>query len=112
MSWHKHAAARGKIETCELGGVRIDCRLELGLAREDVIEQAAAVGGWHGVAGQEHRQPLRRARNGVVGLRQSARHNGRHHVRGKGAEGGGDADEDERAEARSMLLRLYMWGNL
>ena len=34
-------------------------------------------------------------------------HNGFHHVRGGGgAEGHGDADEHERAEARSALLRL------
>eukprot|EP00964_Phaeocystis_antarctica_P046708 scaffold27008_cov67-Phaeocystis_antarctica.AAC.9 len=40
------------------------------LGRKDVIEQAAVTGGWHGdVGGQEHRQPLRQARDGVVGLR-------------------------------------------
>ena len=55
---------------------------------------------------QEHRQPLRRARDGVVGLRQLARHTKLGHVREEGgAEGGGDADEDERPEARSAILR-------
>ena len=61
------------------------------------------------MGGQEHRQPLRRARDGVVGLRQFARHTGGlHHVRGERAEGGGDAEKDERAEARSALLRLRL----
>eukprot|EP00964_Phaeocystis_antarctica_P008249 scaffold4443_cov69-Phaeocystis_antarctica.AAC.1 len=36
----------------------------------------------------------------------SDRHTGLHHVRGEGAKRGGNADEDERAEARSALLRL------
>ena len=50
--------------------------------------------------GQEHRQPLRRARDGGLGLRQLARHAGLGDVRDDGGiEGGGDADEDERAEA-------------
>eukprot|EP00964_Phaeocystis_antarctica_P071444 scaffold43596_cov82-Phaeocystis_antarctica.AAC.3 len=57
--------------------------------------------------GQEHRQPLRRDRDGVVDLRQRVRHTGLGHVRGEGGiEGGGDADEHERAEARSVILRL------
>ena len=59
--------------------------------------------GWRGgilEGGQEHRQPLRRARDGVLGLRQLARHAGLGDVRDDGGiEGGGDADEDERAEA-------------
>ena len=50
--------------------------------------------------GQEHRQPLRRARDGGLGLCQLARHAGLGDVRDDGGiEGGGDADEDERAEA-------------
>ena len=50
--------------------------------------------------GQEHRQPLRRARDGGLGLRQLARHAGLGDVRdGGGIESGGDTDEDERAEA-------------
>ena len=68
-----------------------------------------------GAGGQEHRQPLRRDRDRVVGLRQLARHTGLGHVREEhGAEGGGDADEDEHAEARSVLPRLYRlrWGDL
>ena len=44
----------------------------------------------------------------MVGLDQLARHTGRGHVRDeRGAEGGGDADTDERSEARSVFLRLY-----
>jgi hypothetical protein len=83
-------------------------RLQFGLGRKDA-KQAAVVSGWPGgVGGQEHRQPLRRARDGVAGLRQFARHTGLHRVRGVGAEGGGGADEDERAEARSALLRLRL----
>ena len=51
---------------------------------------------------EEHRQPLRRDRVGVVDLHQLASHM-RHEC---GAEGGGNADEDERAGTRSGLLRL------
>ena len=43
----------------------------------------------------------------MVGLRKFARHTGLRRVRGEGAEGG-DADEDERAEARSILLHLRL----
>ena len=60
-----------------------------------------------GAGGQVHRQPMRRAHVGVHGLRQLARHTGFGHVRVEaGAEGGGDADEDECAEARRVVLRL------
>ena len=56
---------------------------------------------------KDHRQPLRRARDGVVGLRQLACHTGFGHVREEGgAKGGGDAEEDEHTEARGVLLRL------
>ena len=59
------------------------------------------------LVGQEHGQPLRRDRDGVVGLRQLARRTGLGHVRSQGGmEGGGDADEDECSKARSVLLRL------
>ena len=63
-----------------------------------------------GAGGQEHRQPLRRARVGVVDLHQLARHAGLCHVRvdDGGAKGGSDADEDQRAEARRILLRLWV----
>ena len=55
---------------------------------------------------QEHGQPLRRARDGV---RRPARHAGFGDVRDDGgAENGGDADEDERAEAQGVLLRLQV----
>ena len=61
------------------------------------------------LCGQEHGQPLRRDRDGVVGLRQLARRTGLGHVRSEGGmEGGGDADEDERAEARSVILRRLL----
>ena len=54
-----------------------------------------------GAGGQEHRQPLRRARVGVVALLQLC------HVRDEGGtERGGNADEDARAETRSVLPRL------
>ena len=60
--------------------------------------------------GQEPRQPLRRARDGVVGLHQLACHTGFGHVREEGgAKGGGDADEDEHTELRLCRLR---WGDL
>ena len=62
-----------------------------------------------GAGGQEHRQPLRRARVGVVDLHQPARHSGRRDVRDEGgAENGGDADEDEREGTRGVLLRLQV----
>ena len=52
-----------------------------------------------GAEGQEHREPLRRARAGVVNLHPLARHTGLRHVRdGGGADGRDDANE-ERAEA-------------
>ena len=55
--------------------------------------------------GQEHGQPVRRDRDGVAGLRQLARHTRLGHVRSEGGmEGGDDANEDERAEARSVIL--------
>ena len=58
---------------------------------------------------EEHGQPLRRDRDGVVDLRQLARHTGLGHVREEGgAKGGGDADEDERPEARSVILRRLL----
>ena len=60
-----------------------------------------------GAGGQEHRQPLRRERVGVADLRQLVCHTGLPHVRVEGGvEGGSDADEHERAEARGVLLRL------
>eukprot|EP00964_Phaeocystis_antarctica_P035919 scaffold20530_cov68-Phaeocystis_antarctica.AAC.7 len=56
---------------------------------------------------QEQREPLRRARDGVLGLRQLARHAGPGEVRDDGgAEGSGDADEDERTEARGACFLL------
>ena len=59
--------------------------------------------------GQEHRHPLRRARDGVLGLHQLARHAGLGDVRDDGGiESGGDADEDERAEARGVRFRLQV----
>eukprot|EP00964_Phaeocystis_antarctica_P067878 scaffold41117_cov60-Phaeocystis_antarctica.AAC.2 len=58
-------------------------------------------------SGQEQRQPLRGERDGVLGLRQLARHTGLGDVRDDGGvEGSGDADEDERAVARGVLFRL------
>ena len=61
------------------------------------------------LCGQKHGQPLRRDRDGVVGLRQLAHRTGLGHVRSEGGmEGGGDADEDERAEARSVILRRLL----
>jgi len=91
-----------------VGVVLTDRRLQFGLGRKDAEQAAVVVSGWPGgVGGQEYRQPLRRARDGMVGLRQFARHTGLRRVRGEGAEGG-DADEDERAEARSVLLRLRL----
>eukprot|EP00964_Phaeocystis_antarctica_P134099 scaffold98328_cov57-Phaeocystis_antarctica.AAC.1 len=62
-----------------------------------------------GAGGQEHRQPLRRARVRVVALHQLACHTGLRDERADGgAKGGGDADEDERAEARRVPLRLWV----
>ena len=62
-----------------------------------------------GLTGQEHRQPLRGERDAVLGLRQLARHAGLGDVRDDGgAEGSGDADEDERTEARGVLFRLQV----
>eukprot|EP00964_Phaeocystis_antarctica_P111878 scaffold76139_cov55-Phaeocystis_antarctica.AAC.1 len=77
-----------------------------------VVESGCGAVDVAGAGGQEHRQPLRRARDGVVDLRQTARHTGPRRVRDEGdTEGGGDADEDERAEARSRLaLRLAKAG--
>eukprot|EP00964_Phaeocystis_antarctica_P084310 scaffold53077_cov64-Phaeocystis_antarctica.AAC.1 len=103
-------AHQGRCE--QWGGPRLISahrRLQLGLARKGVIEQAALASGWPGgVCGQEHRQPLRRDRgDGVVSLRQLTRHTGLGRVREEsGAEGGGDADEDEHTEARNALLVL------
>ena len=73
-----------------------------------VVEPGGGAVDVTGAGGQEHRQPVRRAHVGVLGLRQLARHTGFGHVRVEaGAEGGGDADdEDECAEARRVLLRL------
>ena len=51
---------------------------------------------------------MRWAHDGVVGVRQLARHLELDHVRGEGgAEGGSDTDEDERTGARRILLCLY-----
>eukprot|EP00964_Phaeocystis_antarctica_P005650 scaffold3075_cov33-Phaeocystis_antarctica.AAC.1 len=52
---------------CLVVVVLTDRRLQLGFARKDGrgLGKATAVGGWHGGVGQEHRQPLRRARDGV-----------------------------------------------
>ena len=56
--------------------------------------------------GQEHRQPLRRASDGVLGLCQLARRAGLGGVRDEGgAEGSGE--DDGRAGGRRELLRLY-----
>ena len=58
--------------------------------------------------GQKHRHPMRWAHDGVVGVRQLARHLELDHVRGEGgAEGGSDTGEDERTGARRILLCLY-----
>ena len=59
-----------------------------------------------GVEGEEHRQPLRRACDAVVDLRQLARHTGHRLVRDGGGAEGGDAEEDKRAEPRSALHTL------
>ena len=63
-----------------------------------------------GAGGQEHRHPLQRERVvDVVDLHQLARHAGLRHVRVESdAADGSDADEDERAEARRDLLRLWV----
>jgi hypothetical protein len=62
-----------------------------------------------GAGGQEHRQPLRRARVGVVDLRKLARHTELRHVWGEAdAEGDSNTDEDERGEARRDFLRLWV----
>jgi hypothetical protein len=62
-----------------------------------------------GAGGQEHRQPLRRARVGVVDLRQLVCHTELRHVWVEaGAQGGSDADEDERAESRRDILCLWV----
>ena len=68
------------------------------------------IGWWPVVVtgGQEHRQPLRRARDGVAALRPLALLTGRRDVRDEGgAENGGNADEDERTGTPSTLLHLY-----
>ena len=82
----------------ESGGGEGDCGLGDGAA------------GWAAVARACGRQQLQRACAGVTGLRQLARHIRLRPVHDKGgAEGGGDPDEEERAEARSRLaLRLYV----
>ena len=60
-----------------------------------------------GVGGHEHRQPLRGADDGVLDLCQPVRHAGLGHVLDEGgAESSADVDEDKRAEARGVLLRL------
>ena len=65
-----------------------------------------------GAGGQEHRQPLRRARDGVVDLHQRARHTGLRRVRDEGdAEEGGDADEDESRRGVVPLL-VEKWGRM
>eukprot|EP00964_Phaeocystis_antarctica_P053496 scaffold31397_cov41-Phaeocystis_antarctica.AAC.3 len=61
-----------------VGVVRLDRRLQRGLGRKDVTEQAAVVGGWHPLA------------NGG----------------GTGAEDSGGAEEDEDAEIHSTQRRL------
>jgi hypothetical protein len=72
-----------------------------------LVEPGGGVVDVTGAGGQVHRQPMRRAHVGVHGLRQLARHTGLGHVRVEaGAEGDDDADEDECAEARRVLLRL------
>ena len=74
-----------------------------------VVEPGGGAVDVSGAGGQVHRQPVRRAHVGVLGLRQLARHTGLGHVRVEaGAEGGGGADEDECAEARRVLLRLRL----
>jgi hypothetical protein len=84
----RHAALKWKMFLVESGGGAVD------------VTEAG---------GQEHRHPLRRASVGVVDLRQLARHTGLRHVRGEsGAEDGSDADEDERSDARRVLLRLWV----
>ena len=66
--------------------------------------------GWRGgmlEGGQERREPHRWARDGVLGLRQLARHAGLGDVRDDaGADQGGGTGEDGRAEARGVLPRL------
>ena len=74
-----------------------------------VVESGGGAVDVMGAGGQEHRQPLRRDRVGVVDLHQLARHTSLRHVRVEGgAEGCSDADEDERAEARGVLLHLWV----
>ena len=81
---------------------RLECKIFL-------VEPGSGAVVVTGAGGQEHRQPLRRARVGVVDLRQLARQTGLRHVRvDGGANGGSDADEDQRAEARRVLLRLWV----
>ena len=76
--------------------------LLIDISSADGRERAAGDGGC-----QEHGQPLWRADDGVVDLRQLACRARLGVLRGVGgAEGGGDADEDERAEVRGVLLRL------
>ena len=72
-----------------------------------VVEPGGGAVDVTGAGGQVHRQPMRRAHVGLVGLRPLARHTGLGHVRGEGgAECGSGADEDERAKARRALRRL------
>ena len=71
------------------------------------------MGVWHGVAGEEHWEPLRRARAGAVGLLPLARHTGLRDVREEGgAKGRGDTDEDDRVAARSAHLCLRLSSEL
>ena len=89
--------------------ILIDCRWRIvgGAARvDDISSNRARVPEGRG---QEHRHPLRRARDGGLSLRQLARHAGLGDVRDDGGiESGGDADEDERAEARGVRFRLQV----
>ena len=76
-----------------------------------LVESGNGVVDVTGAGGQEHRHPLRRERVvDVVDLHQLARqHAGLRHVRVEsGAADGSDADEDERAEARRVLIRLWV----
>ena len=75
----------------------------------NALARREGLGGAEGAGSQEHRQPLRRARDGVLDPCQLARHAGLRDVRHEGgAEDGSGGDEDERAVTGGVLLRLQV----